>query len=214
MYHTLWFNCDFILTLRLAEKILSTNLYLPSITFKLNFIYKWTFTNCRMLWNIIKEIESSGTARSPKKTRTRQSQYTRLQDFEKSRIRKHVHSFFFKNELPTLEKVLRAINDDDSLPDFKRTSLWRVLRKLGFKYQNRSRKTILIEKKEIVLWRRKYLTSIKKHVKNKIWNDTTVTTARQAHLQGLSSGINDPSGKGKRLIVVHMGSNSGFVEGA
>jgi transposase len=40
-----------------------------------------------------------------------------------------------------------------------------------------------------------------------------VLSARQAFNEGLSTGLKDPSGKGKRLIVVHIGSEGGFVEG-
>ncbi|KAE9521967.1 hypothetical protein AGLY_017640 [Aphis glycines] len=43
--------------------------------------------------------------------------------------------------------------------------------------------------------------------------DTSVKSQRDAFLKGLSTGPKNPSGKGKRLIVVHIGSADGFVEG-
>lgn len=46
----------------------------------------------------------------------------------------------------------------------------------------------------------------------KVWTDTTVTSAREAFVKGLSTGLTAPSGKGKRLIVLHIGSDDGFVE--
>lgn len=45
------------------------------------------------------------------------------------------------------------------------------------------------------------------------WVDTTVTSSRDAFLRGLTTGQKEPSGKGKRLIVLHIGSSDGFVPG-
>lgn len=50
-------------------------------------------------------------------------------------------------------------------------------------------------------------------VNSKVWFDKTVTPARMAASEGLSTGAVNPSGKGKRLIVSHIGSEDGFVPG-
>lgn len=90
----------------------------------------------------------------------------------------------------------------------------------------------MTEKNEIVAWRRMYLDNIKqyreegRHVyfldetwvnagdcTSKTWVDTTITCHRDAFLKGLSTGTNNPSGKGKRLIVLHIGSEDGFLSG-
>ncbi len=82
-------------------------------------------------------------------------------------------------------------------------------------------------------WRHRYLRAIRKHrrdqrniiytdetwvnsghVRQKVWQDSTVQSTRQAFLEGLSTGVKNPNGKGKRLIVVHAGSKDGFVPGA
>lgn len=44
--------------------------------------------------------------------------------------------------------------------------------------------------------------------------DPTVTSKRQAFLDGLSTGAKNPTSKGRRLIVVHIGNEDGLVEGA
>lgn len=90
----------------------------------------------------------------------------------------------------------------------------------------------MTEKNEIVVWRRMYLDSIRKYREegrhiyfldetqvnagdctSKTWIDTTVRSHRDAFLKGLSTGAVNPSGKGKRLIVLHIGSEDGFVPG-
>lgn len=36
---------------------------------------------------------------------------------------------------------------------------------------------------------------------------------KQAFLSGLTTGLKNPTGKGRRLILLHIGSEDGFVEG-
>ncbi|XP_060855452.1 uncharacterized protein LOC132933150 [Metopolophium dirhodum] len=90
----------------------------------------------------------------------------------------------------------------------------------------------MTEKNEIVVWRRMYLENIQKYREegrhiyfldetwvnagdctSKTWVDTTVRSHRDAFLKGLSTGAVNPSGKGKRLIVLHIGSEDGFLPG-
>jgi len=49
------------------------------------------------------------------------------------------------------------------------------------------------------------------HTMAKVWRDKSITSTRDAFNRGLSCGLKDPNGKGKRLIIVHIGSNDGFV---
>lgn len=51
------------------------------------------------------------------------------------------------------------------------------------------------------------------HTVTKSWEDTTVKTPKQAFLEGLSTGAKNPTSKGNRLIVVHIGSEKGFLPG-
>jgi len=46
-----------------------------------------------------------------------------------------------------------------------------------------------------------------------MWVDNTVTSHRDAFLKGLTFSITNPSGKGKQIIEVHIGSDEGFVPG-
>lgn len=103
---------------------------------------------------------------------------------------------------------------------------------MDFVYTKRGRNSALLDSNELILWRRRYLRSIKKFreegrpiyfldetwvnagdVNTKVWVDKTVQSSQQAFSQGLSTGPVNPSGKRKRLIVVHIGSEDGFVPG-
>lgn len=89
----------------------------------------------------------------------------------------------------------------------------------------------MIERDDIVHWRREYLRKIRKyrnegrHVyyldetwantslcRSKVWADTTIKSAKDAFLRGLTVGTKNPDGNGPRLIVLHIGSDDGFVD--
>lgn len=150
----------------------------------------------------------------------------------RSLIRRKVHSFYFKNEIPTLDKILAAIREEEDIPEMGRKKLWKVLHELNFSWQKQGRKSLLIDKEEIICWRRKYLRSIKKyrqeqrnifyldetwinegHSVSKYWQDNNVGSSHQAFIDGLHPGLKIPSGKGRRLIITHIGSDKGFVSG-
>lgn len=46
----------------------------------------------------------------------------------------------------------------------------------------------------------------------KTWVDENIKTAKQAFKEGLSIGAKNPVSKGKRLIVVHVGNEEGFLD--
>lgn len=142
-----------------------------------------------------------------------------------SAIRNKVHrDFFQKNQPPTLKKVHAAVRSDPDLPNLCISTVHKILKELGFIYSSRKRNSVLIERPEIMEWRHTYLRKIKKyrhqsrtiiytdetwvnagHTTNKVWQDTTVKSHRQAHNEGLSTGLKNPSGKGNRLIITDAG---------
>lgn len=101
----------------------------------------------------------------------------------------------------------------------------------GNRFSKRSRNSVLKEKHEIIIWRRRFIREVRKHREegrklyfldetwvnaghtvNKVWKDMSVITPRQAFIEGLTTGLKDPSGKGGRLIILHIGSEDGFLE--
>lgn len=167
----------------------------------------------RTVYNVIKEYKETHTFSAPKRKLTYKKYIDSIDDFDKNAIRRKVHQFFFRNELPTIDKVLREVNDDPDLPDFKRTTFYKLIKELNFKFQSRGRNSMLLDRNEIVLWRREYLVKIKSyrnenrkiyyldetwvnagHTKTKIWVDASVSSSRQAFLDGLSTGLKNPSG--------------------
>lgn len=175
--------------------------------------------------------DSVAGLKSPLNKKKRDDVFDKLDGQNKCAIRRKVHEFFFNNEPPTVDKVLQSVNDDDQLPNFKRTSMFKILKKLGFKFSTRGRNSFLTDRDDIILWRRDYLRKIKKyrsegrpiyfqdetwlnegHVKSRVWTDSEIKSKKDAFLKGLSTGLKNPSGKGKRLIISHIGNEEGFLK--
>ncbi|KAM7315596.1 uncharacterized protein ISCGN_005379 [Ixodes scapularis] len=202
---------------------------------------EYTGVRARTVVAIKKEaITNSGllrtpTGKRPKSVGTRR-RLVQYDFFVLSALRSCVHGFFRRNETPTVTKIrealIEALKDDEVAVERSPSTVYRLLHDIGFELQKRSRNSLLIEKDDILVWRAKYLRSILKfraegkaiyyldetwvnagHTVNKIWFDTTVRSARDAGNRGLSTGLKNPSGKGSRLIVTHVGGDQGFVEG-
>lgn len=186
----------------------------------------------RTVYRLLNENSTKGH-NSPPKKKKQTGLKSKVDDFDKCAIRQIVHQFFSNNELPTLDKILHEVRRKANITKISRSSLHTVLKKnLGFKFAHRQRKSVLLERSDIITWRRRYLREIKKvreqnrkiyftdetwlnegHTRDKVWMDPAILTPRQAFNEGLSTGLRAPSGKGKRLIITHIGSSTGFVDG-
>lgn len=186
----------------------------------------------RTIITTLSEYKNRGTVTSPNKKKCRLDVTKKVDDFDKNAIRQKVHSFWLNRNIPTLSKILTAVNEDNSLPNFKRSTFHKMLKSMNFVYQKKKRNSALLERNDIVSWRRRYLESIKHYrqqgrpiyyldetwvnageTTKKTWIDKTVNSPRDAFLKGLTTGQKEPTGKGKRLIVLHIGSSDGFVAG-
>lgn len=90
--------------------------------------------------SIISEYRNTGTVTSPNKTRNKKCLFEKIDDLDRHAIRQKVHSFWLRKELPTVDKILKAVNDDPAFPDFKRSTLHMVIKKLDFVYTKRRKK--------------------------------------------------------------------------
>ncbi|KAJ8918507.1 hypothetical protein NQ315_015212 [Exocentrus adspersus] len=181
----------------------------------------------------LKEYKGTGTVKYSPHRGGRPKIIANFDEGTKNIVRQIVHGFFIKNELPTLDKIANKLRNEPDLPQISRSSLYTFLKEINFRYVKRNRKSILIERHDIVRWRLGYLNSIKEfrkenrpiyyldetwvnegHSKEKVWVDNSITSRLDAFIQGLSTGLKNPSGKGKRLIVLHAGSENGFVNDA
>ena len=118
------------------------------------------------------------------------------------------------------------MDNDETLPVISMSTLQQIFKKISFRFRKRSRRSLLIERNDLIKWRHRYLRSIKKYREEsrsifyldetwtfagittpKAWVDTNINTSKEAFLSGFGQGcLQDPSGKGERLIVLHVGN--------
>ena len=57
-----------------------------------------------------------------------------MDDFDTEALRSAVHEFYSENKYPTMDSLLSAVKEMGIFSG-ERTTLWRVMRKMGFKYK-------------------------------------------------------------------------------
>ena len=165
--------------------------------------------------------------------------------FDRDAIRRKIHQFYLRKELPTLDKLLGEVRRDLHFQGGK-TTLWNILKELGFKYKTQDNRKYLTERNEVVALRYHYLRTIRNIRRQpippaivyldetwcnahttvkKCWlefgnncndddDDENNATGKRGIGKHGKGGLQVPTGKGKRLIVLHAGSHTGFVQGA
>lgn len=84
-----------------------------------------------------------------------------IEEFHKNIIRRQVHSLYFHKEIQKLGKIITLINQNDEVPSISKNKLWKLLSEIGFHWEKYKWKSLLIDRQDIVCWRRDYLRKIK-----------------------------------------------------
>ncbi|VVC31060.1 Winged helix-turn-helix DNA-binding domain, partial [Cinara cedri] len=95
----------------------------PRLTFRQTIveISKTTGLGPRTVQTTLSEYKNQGTVSSPNKKRKTPAIVDKIDEFDKNAIRQLIHNFWRRREVPTITKILTAINEDETLPNFKRT---------------------------------------------------------------------------------------------
>lgn len=166
---------------------------------------------------------------TPNKTQIRISFHDKFEEFQRNVIRRHIHSFWFQREILTVHKIYQMVSNDKSLSLILRTNIFYLLKEIDFRYLlKQSQNRALTEKSEIIFWRRRFLEDLRKYREmidiyitltwvnvgectTKTWVDGTIKSSRDAILQGQTTCAVNSLGKVKRLIVLNIGLEGGFV---
>lgn len=104
----------------------------------------------RTIQTTLSEYKSQGTVSSPSKERFRPTIIEKIDEFDKNAIRQKIHNFWRNREIPTIKKMLVAINEDETLPNMKRTSFQAVLKYLQFEYLKKNHNSALLEREDLI----------------------------------------------------------------
>ncbi|KAH9367327.1 hypothetical protein HPB48_000956 [Haemaphysalis longicornis] len=70
--------------------------------------------------------------RRPRDVTTASTRTVKHDSFTVHAIRLKLQRMYAKREIPTQGSVRKAVNKDDDLPNFTKTTLWRVMKDMGF----------------------------------------------------------------------------------
>lgn len=105
----------------------------------IKFISHYTGIGQRTITTTLSDYKKKGIISSPNKNKIRPTITQKIDEFNKNAIQQKIHGFWFRKEIPTLQKILTAVNDDPSLPNLKCTSLRTILKDLSFVYTKKTR---------------------------------------------------------------------------
>ncbi|XP_073951822.1 uncharacterized protein [Choristoneura fumiferana] len=179
----------------------------------------------------IRQIKHEGNTNSgiwvtPGKKRKCRATKRNIDDFDKVAIRNLINEFYLvRNEVPTIAKLLSELRQSIQF-DGGHETLRKILHDMGFCFKkNVEERTILMEKNDIAAARHKYIRKITEYRnmpseerKPIVYLDETyihVNYKPKKSWQGPStSKMVTNISKGKRFIIVHAGTESGFVNNA
>ncbi|KAH9644942.1 hypothetical protein HF086_010150 [Spodoptera exigua] len=149
-----------------------------------------------------------------------------LDNFDLCAIRQKVHFFYtVKKQVPTLRNLLPVVREDLGY-DGSREHLRKILHSLGFSYKKcKTDRSALIEKPHIAAKREQYLKIImdNRNLPQELQKQIIYLDESYIHSsyklkkcwQSVDvSGVKHNISKGKRYIIVHAGSEKGFVPNA
>lgn len=136
-------------------------------------------------------------------------------------IRRLIYEAYDKNivlTIKTLHEQIRSILNIKCCEESLRT----FLRKIGFFYKTISKRQVIMESRKISEWRARYLKEIHEIRKKNlpiIYLDETWFDSHDTVNKGWTDGsgkcaMNVPPSRGKRIIILHAGSEAGWVNDA
>ena len=163
---------------------------------------------------------TGGRFESPKKRK----RYTvprfaiNVDDFDRAAIRRTVHRMYEQKEYPTLNRLLAKVRASGVFRG-GRTTLFLLLKRMGFRYHKMNEKIFFYERRDIIQQRHKYLRLIRKYRKegrpivylDETWANSSIAPERLWLDEDGRGGWKRSSGKGRRLIILHAGSKRGWV---
>lgn len=85
------------------------------------------------VYNVLREYKADHKFKPPKSYHRSKPILDNIDEGIKSGVRRIIHQFYLRNEPPTIAKIMLAINDNEELPNFKKTTLRALLKEIGFR---------------------------------------------------------------------------------
>ena len=141
-----------------------------------------------------------GLKRQVRKRKNRKEEFSKLDEFDLSVIRRIVHGYYARNENFSLKKLLNKLKDEIHFP-YSVTTLSLVLKILGFKYKKRQRESIVHERADLVAWRESFMRR-KQEIKKMSQTGKSSTRMKLGWMQATESRRNGLTKKHCKIPVV------------
>lgn len=167
------------------------------------------------------KIQREGPVSPKKNGRKVKSIDEQMDDFDRGVVRRIINKMYTDKTWPTVKSVYERVTQETNFRG-SQSAFYKLLRRMGYRYNKRSDRKFLKERPDIVAKRHQYLSMIKQI--RGLTNCPVVyldeTFLHQNHTVGKcwqmngEGGIKVPTGKGIRIIILHAGSKDGFVRNA
>jgi transposase len=168
-----------------------------------------------------KECPSTSIS-TPGKNRSKPSLKSTVDNFDEEVIRRSIYNFAItEDERPTVKNLHAKLVEHIAFSGSK-SSLPRLLKKLGFKWKRtQNNRKVLTDREDIRFQRTTFIRRTKQYKKeNRLLMYTDETYIHSTHTTQYSwSDVSDksvhvPVAKGRKLIIAHAGGEAGFVPNA
>lgn len=171
---------------------------------------------------IYRVIKNGGVIDHGAKRKRKNEKLKNIDDATRDVIRRKIYNMYNKNIVPTLKMIREELKD---YPDYNYRSLdtlRNVLLECGFKHKKLNKRMVIMESRRIVALREDYLRKIKEYRELKrhivyldeTWYDTHNVVQYGWVDSSQNCALNAPCSRGTRIIILHAGSENGFVGNA
>ncbi|CAH1999256.1 unnamed protein product [Acanthoscelides obtectus] len=139
-------------------------------------------------------------------------------------IRRIIYGFYKENLVPTLEMIRDKLKDyPEDFYNYKcLDSLHCIVKLCGFQYKKLDKRMVIMESSRIVELRQEFLHKVKIYREQKrnliyldeMWYDTHDVVQYGWVDDSNKCILNAPCNRGKRIIILHAGSENGFIPNA
>lgn len=134
-------------------------------------------------------------------------------------IRRKIYQCYSNNIIPSFQMIKDQIKLVPGFPYTANLTLRKVLHSLGFRFRKLNSRQTIMESQRIIILRNEYLTNIAEARRegkfivylDEMWYDTHDVVKKGWSHESAKCSLKVPPNRGKRIIILHAGNESGFV---
>ncbi|CAG0896840.1 unnamed protein product, partial [Cyprideis torosa] len=170
------------------------------------------------VWVILRR----GQTKSPNLKGPKTKPLAKVDEFDEMVIDNIIDDFYKVNEIPSITEIFHRVKEQFPEFPYKRMKTFvLLLKRMGYSKKTINRQAKIVNTKRLVSLRQDFLEKVARfreegfqlNYLDETWYDTHDTTKKAWLKKGKSYAFDMPSSRGKRLVILHTGSEDGFMEG-